>query len=163
MELLGRELWLVLSGFRQCRTKSQENRSLINWVSAIHSHADQGSVVRQVSVCPKADAQIRTSRAEVIGEAPRSAANNLQLHHLVAARPNTTWRNCGTRATVADLCIAAPVAVPGLGVSHNHHHLGLSKWLYPAAELRGKAAEPGGFPVPMLPESGIKRGTFQYG
>src|SRR5580692_10898308 len=37
--------WHALGGFRQCGTESQQNDALVRSASAIHSIADQGSVV----------------------------------------------------------------------------------------------------------------------
>src|SRR6201982_1957026 len=42
-------------GFRQCGTESQSNDALVRSASAIHSTADQGSVVTLVSLDPKGD------------------------------------------------------------------------------------------------------------
>ena len=43
--------WHALGGFRQCGTESQQNDALVRSASAIHSTADQGSVVTLVSLC----------------------------------------------------------------------------------------------------------------
>src|ERR1700730_13656468 len=43
--------WHALGGFRQCGTESQSNDALVRSASAIHSTADQGSVVTLVSLC----------------------------------------------------------------------------------------------------------------
>ena len=42
----------ALGGFRQCGTESQWNDALVRSASAIHSTADQGSVVTLVSLWP---------------------------------------------------------------------------------------------------------------
>ena len=42
--------WHALGGFRQCGTESQQNDALARSASAIHSTADQGSVVTLVSL-----------------------------------------------------------------------------------------------------------------
>jgi hypothetical protein len=50
--LLGRELWLShWVDFGNVEPEPQRADALVSWVSAIHSNADQGSVLRQVSVC----------------------------------------------------------------------------------------------------------------